>query len=200
MAARRDSAHRSAWTAPADAQLTTTITPTSRRVMLFGLRRSGRSGSTPRGNLSGERSDCALRPTTSRRKLQRCHGFTFIRACTHKIAIGDGDLIKSALAHFADQVGHSPRSEKCHPRPNAPQRTVAGAKRRHLTRGSAIVRGLIPDGFILSVEFFPVCRKGHTFRHSPQPTDGVRRHLRRAWRFTTVIWDRTDRNAAPAPL
>src|SRR5215468_5109597 len=36
------------------------------------------------------------------------------RACTHKIAIGDSDGSMSALVHFADSVGHFPRSEKCH--------------------------------------------------------------------------------------
>src|SRR5262245_53918731 len=41
-----------------------------------------------------------------------------IRAWTHKIAIGDSDLIKSALAHFADSIGHLPRSEKCRKNPS----------------------------------------------------------------------------------
>src|SRR5262249_30306049 len=38
--------------------------------------------------------------------------FGRFRACTHKIAIGHCDLIKSALAHFADSIGHLLRSEK----------------------------------------------------------------------------------------
>src|SRR5262249_32918496 len=46
-------------------------------------------------------------PVCSRARPSTAHGAN-LRACTRKIAIGDSELIKSALAHFADSSRTSP--------------------------------------------------------------------------------------------